>query len=125
MTRLITRSPGAVLALTWATLATALCGFALGLLLLPQRLLQGHQRWRRAHAASPPHQRLSDGLGDSADGSWGEELHLLGHCLRSRGVLLQQLLQQGGPGAGSSASALCPSCLHLALRIHELCQHCI
>jgi hypothetical protein len=40
MTRLITRSPAAVLALTWATLATALCGFALGLLLLPQRLLQ-------------------------------------------------------------------------------------
>jgi hypothetical protein len=40
MSRLITRSPAAVLALTWATLATALCGFALGLLLLPQRLLQ-------------------------------------------------------------------------------------
>jgi hypothetical protein len=40
MTKLITPWPGAVLGLAWAGLATALCGFALGLLLLPQRLLQ-------------------------------------------------------------------------------------
>jgi hypothetical protein len=40
MTRLITASPAAVVGLAWAGLATALCGFALGLLLLPQRLLQ-------------------------------------------------------------------------------------
>jgi hypothetical protein len=40
MTRLIAASPGAVVGLAWAGLATALCGFALGLLLLPQRVLQ-------------------------------------------------------------------------------------
>jgi biopolymer transport protein ExbD len=40
MSRLITPWPGAVLGLAWGVLATALCGFALGVLLLPQRLLQ-------------------------------------------------------------------------------------
>ena len=40
MTRLLSPSPSAVLGLAWAGLATALCGLALGLLLLPQRLLQ-------------------------------------------------------------------------------------
>ena len=40
MTRLLTPCPSAVLGLAWAGLATALCGLALGLLLLPQRLLQ-------------------------------------------------------------------------------------
>jgi hypothetical protein len=40
MSRLITASPTAVVGLAWAGLATALCGFALGLLLLPQRVLQ-------------------------------------------------------------------------------------
>jgi hypothetical protein len=40
MTRLINACPSAVVGLAWAGLATALSGFALGLLLLPQRLLQ-------------------------------------------------------------------------------------
>jgi hypothetical protein len=40
MTRLIAASPEAMVGLAWAGLATALCGFALGLLLLPQRMLQ-------------------------------------------------------------------------------------
>lgn len=39
MSRLILSSPAAVVGLAWAGLATALCGLALGLLLLPQRLL--------------------------------------------------------------------------------------
>jgi hypothetical protein len=60
MTRLLGPSPSAVLGLAWAGLATALCGLALGLLLLPQRLLQQplHQGVVTLHLAADNQLRL-------------------------------------------------------------------
>jgi hypothetical protein len=110
MSRLITVSAAATQGLAWAGLATAFCGLALGLLLLPQRLLQQplHQGVVTLHLGADnrlrlwhqpvSHRELSTFLRAAAQRRPGSRLRVVPDPQVSWGAL-QDLLRQleGGP----------------------------
>jgi hypothetical protein len=110
MSRLILSSPAAVVGLAWAGLATALCGLALGLLLLPQRLLQrtlnqgvvtlhvGADRQLRLWHQPVSRSELPPFLRAAAQRQPGSRLRVVPDPQMSWGELLEQFQQlEGGP----------------------------
>jgi hypothetical protein len=105
MTRSLSTIPAALVALSWAGLATALCGFGLGLLLLPQRLLQQPLQQGLVTLHVDPQQRLrlwhqpvsrselTAFLGAAAQQRPGSRLRVIPHPQLSWGAL-QELVAQ-------------------------------